>query len=480
MSRNVLRVLISVVTIFSFIISSSIGVYAQERYDNTFPVRVGLYYASGAKTQYSVSGEELYISDGTLSVLESRSDSVSIKMINTFYVSQQSYSNYLEAKSMNTSKNGFVFYSGGSYYLAEYDSSQICNDRRSNKVLFEFSDGAKLATEGTENIYLKSSDEVTKLENKSYRGKFNFYIKGSKIHAINELGMQDYLYGVVPKEMVSSWELEALKAQAVVAKNYTITNYNKHRSDGFNVCSTTHCQVYGGYDAEQEKTNRAVDQTEGIFMSYDSKPAEGYFHASSGGRTESIGNMWNYSLDYMVGVDDPYSLGSPYDNWQVSFTTAEVKTALLNKSVDIGNVVGLKVIQTSENGRVMELGILGTKGMHVLKKDNIRSTLGSSKLKNNYFSLNNSASFQKTYSSSANSTDIQSRNLKYKFEDLDDFMNNKFSREDKDFIASDIYMFYGKGNGHGIGLSQYGANGMAKKGFDFEEILKYYFKGISI
>lgn len=480
MSRNVLRVLISVITVFSFIISSSIGVYAQERYDNDFLVRVGLYYSSGAKTHYNVSGEELYVSDGTLSVLESRSDSVSIKMIDTFYVSQQSYSNYLEAKSMNTSKNGFVFYSGGSYYLAEYDSSQICNDRRSNKVLFEFSDGAKLATEGTENIYLKSSDEVTKLENKSYRGKFNFYIKGSKIHAINELGMQDYLYGVVPKEMVSSWELEALKAQAVVAKNYTITNYNKHRSDGFNVCSTTHCQVYGGYSAEQEKTNRAVDQTEGIFMSYDSKPAEGYFHASSGGRTESIGNMWNYSLDYMVGVDDPYSLGSPYDNWQVSFTASEIKTALLNKSVDIGNIVGLKVIKTSENGRVMELGILGTKGMHVLKKDNIRSTLGSSKLKNTYFSLNNSASFQKTYSSSANSTDIQSRNLKYKFEDLDDFMNNKFSREDKDFIASDIYMFYGKGNGHGIGLSQYGANGMAKKGFDFEEILKYYFKGISI
>lgn len=480
MSRNISKTLIFLITIFSFIISSSWGVYAQERYDNSFPVRVGLYYASGAKSQYAVDGKNLNISDGTSNILESRSDSVSIRMIDSFYISSQNYSNYIEAESMNTSKNGFVFYSGGSYYLAEYDSSQICNDRRSNKVIFEFSDGTKLATEGTENIYLSSSEDSTKLENKSYRGKFNFYIKGSRIHAINELGMQDYLYGVVPKEMVSSWELEALKAQAVVAKNYTITNYNKHRSDGFNVCSTTHCQVYGGYDAEQEKTNRAVDQTEGIFMSYDSKPAEGYFHASSGGRTESIGNMWNYSLDYMVGVDDPYSLGSPYDNWQVSFTAEEIKKALLNKSVDIGNVIGVKVIQTSENGRVMELGILGTKGMHVLKKDNIRSTLGSSKLKNTYFSLNSSKNFKKTYSSSNNSVDVQSKNLKYKFEDLDDFMNNKFSREDNDFIASDVYMFYGKGNGHGIGLSQYGANGMAKKGFDFEDILKYYFKGISI
>lgn len=480
MSRNISKTLIFLITIFSFIISSSWGVYAQERYDNSFPVRVGLYYASGAKSQYAVDGKNLNISDGTSNILESRSDSVSIRMIDSFYISSQNYSNYIEAESMNTSKNGFVFYSGGSYYLAEYDSSQICNDRRSNKVIFEFSDGTKLATEGTENIYLSSSEDSTKLENKSYRGKFNFYIKGSRIHAINELGMQYYLYGVVPKEMVSSWELEALKAQAVVAKNYTITNYNKHRSDGFNVCSTTHCQVYGGYDAEQEKTNRSVDQTEGIFMSYDSKPAEGYFHASSGGRTESIGNMWNYSLDYMVGVDDPYSLGSPYDNWQVSFTAEEIKKALLNKSVDIGNVIGVKVIQTSENGRVMELGILGTKGMHVLKKDNIRSTLGSSKLKNTYFSLNSSKNFKKTYSSSNNSVDVQSKNLKYKFEDLDDFMNNKFSREDNDFIASDVYMFYGKGNGHGIGLSQYGANGMAKKGFDFEDILKYYFKGISI
>lgn len=480
MSRNISKTLIFLITIFSFIILSSWGVYAQERYDNSFPVRVGLYYASGAKSQYAVDGKNLNISDGTSNILESRSDSVSIRMIDNFYISSQNYSNYTEAESMNTSKTGFVFYSDGSYYLACYDSSQICNDRISNKVIFEFSDGTKLATEGTENIYLSSSENSAKLENKSYRGKFNFYIKGSRIHAINELGMQEYLYGVVPKEMVSSWELEALKAQAVVAKNYTITNYNKHKSDGFNVCSTTHCQVYGGYDAEQEKTNRAVDETEGIFMSYDSKPAEGYFHASSGGRTESIGNMWNYSLDYMVGVDDPYSLGSPYDNWQVSFTAEEIKKALLNKSVDIGNVVGVKVIQTSENGRVMELGILGTKGMHVLKKDNIRSTLGSSKLKNTYFSLNSSKNFKKTYSSSNNSVDVQSKNLKYKFEDLDDFMNNKFSREDNDFIASDVYMFYGKGNGHGIGLSQYGANGMAKKGFDFEDILKYYFKGISI
>lgn len=480
MSKNISKIFILVTSIVIFIILSSVGIYAQERYDNTFPVRVGLNYGSGAKSQYAVTGRNLNILDGAASILETRGDSASISMINTFYISSQSYSNYLDASSINTSKNGFVFYSGGSYYLASYDSSENCNDMRSSKVLFEFSDGTRLAAEGTENIYIKSIEDVTKLENKPYRGKFNFYIKGSKIHAINELGMQDYLYGVVPKEMISSWELEALKAQAVVAKNYTITNYNKHRADGFNVCATTHCQVYGGYDAEQEKTNRAVDQTDGIFMMYDSKPAEGYFHASSGGRTESIGNMWNYSLDYMVGVDDPYSLGSPYDNWQVSFTSGEIKSALLKKGVDIGNVVGLKVIQTSENGRVMELGILGTKGMHVLKKDNIRSTLGSSKLKNTYFSLNNSASFKKTYSSSDNSLDIKSKNLKYKFEDLDDFMNNKFSREDNNFISSDVYMFYGKGNGHGIGLSQYGANGMAKKGFDFEEILKYYFKGISI
>lgn len=477
MKRNFFKLMVTLIALFCTIFLSVSGAFAQQRYDNSFPVRVGLYYGSTSKAQYSVSGSNIAIIEGYTKLFESGSSFASISLAKSLYVSSQSYSSYTEALSSVLSSDEFVYYSKGSYYTASVLPNANLKDVLSTKVVISFQNGQKLAVDGQVDLYIESSDNILKLENAMYRGKLNFYVKGSNIHAINELGMQDYLYGVVPKEMVSSWELEALKAQAVVAKNYTITNYNKHKADGFNVCATTHCQVYGGYSAEQEKTNRAVDLTEGIIMTYNSSPAEGYFHASSGGRTESIGNMWNYSLDYMVGVDDKYSLGTPYDNWQVSFTPEEIRTALLKKNIDIGSIVGLKILKTSENDRVMELGVLGTKGMYTLKKDNIRSTLGSSKLKNTYFTLQNS-SISRTYSS--NNTLISNKKLDGTFSDMDSFFSYRFGSSNQEFVSAGTYVFLGKGNGHGIGLSQYGANNMAKQGYNFEEILKHYFRGISL
>lgn len=478
MNNKIFKLIVTFTTLFCTIfLSLSTVTYAQDKYDNTFPVRVGIYYASNSKSQYNVNGNNLSITEGYENIFESGSNFATVSFTKTLYVSNQTYSSYTEAISKITLSDEFVYYSNGLYYTASLLQSSALESTLNSKVLISFQNNQKIAIDGSENLYIESSDGILKLENTMYRGKFNFYVKGSNVHAINELGMQDYLYGVLPKEMVSSWEIEALKAQAVVAKNYTITNYNKHKSDGFNVCATTHCQVYGGYSIEQEKTNRAVDLTEGIFMTYDSKPAEGYFHASSGGRTESIGNMWNYSLDYMVGVEDKYSLGTPYDNWQVSFTSDEIRAALLKKNVDVGNIVGVKILKLSENDRVMELGILGTKGMHTLKKDNIRSTLGSSKLKNTYFTLQNST-ISRAYSNAGIS--LANKKLETTFLEMDSFFSNEFRSSNQDFVSSGTYVFNGKGNGHGIGLSQYGANNMAKQGYNFEEILKHYFKGISL
>lgn len=462
--------------IFSFGVVES---FALERYDNSFPVRVGIYYASTSKMQYSISGENLFISDGYSKIYDAYESSATISLSNNIYISSNSYSSYDEALMAALAQDQFVYYSNGSYYIASFSQNASISNNVGTKVIVKFQGGKTIALDGSNNIYLQSSENIVKIENTKYRGKFNFYIKGSNLHAINEVGMQDYLYGVLPKEMMASWEIEALKAQAVVAKNYTITNYNKHKADGFNVCATTHCQVYGGYSAEQEKTNKAVDQTESMVMMYDSKIAEGYFHASSGGRTESIGNMWNYPLPYMVGVDDPYSLGTPYDNWKVSFTADEIKSALLKRNVDIGNIVGVKILKTSENDRVMELGILGTKGMYTLEKDNIRSVLGSSKLKNTYFTIQNSSTSVSSGVSS-NNVNISNKNLNNTFKDMDAFLDNKYSNSNQSFVSAGTYVFNGKGNGHGIGMSQYGANNMAKKGYNFEEILKYYFKGITI
>lgn len=479
-----LNVIFAMFASLVMILSMSSVSQAESRYDNDFPVRAGIYYASGSKTSYSISGERLTILDGADKVIETDADSLIGKIVSNIYVSSQAVDSYAEAKLLvnSSGSDGLVYYQDGKYYKGslKYESG-LDETKGDNKVFLALSDGNNIVIDGSQQMYIKSDDDITKLEKIKYRGKINLYIKGLKLHAINEVGMQDYLYGVIPKEMVSSWEMEALKAQAVVAKSYTITNYNKHKSDGFNVCATTHCQVYGGYSGEQLKTNESVDATENYVMMYDGKPAEGYFHASSGGRTESIGNMWNYGLDYMVGVEDEYSLGSPYDNWEVRLTSEEIRTALIKKNIDIGSIVGIKVLKVSENERVMQLGVLGTKGMHTLEKDAIRSALGSSKFHSTYFTLKDSGGTVSSKAVSANARGtVSNSNLNNTFDKLNRFVDENVVSSGQEFVSGSTFVFSGKGNGHGIGLSQYGANGMAKSGHDFKEIIKYYFKGVSI
>ena len=105
---------------------------------------------------------------------------------------------------------------------------------------------------------------------------------------VNSLPLQHYLYGVVPREVNPGWHMEVLKAQAVAARNFAVVNLNKHGAYGFDVCSGTDCQVYGGLDSESPSTNAAVDETCGQMIYYQGKPITAFYHASSGGYTENL------------------------------------------------------------------------------------------------------------------------------------------------------------------------------------------------
>lgn len=462
-----------------FAVSPSLS-EAQSRYDNSFPVRVGIFYGSISKSTYSVSGSSLEVYDASNKVIETDSGTLTASVCQQIYTSSSAESSFESARK-SAEKYGadaLVYYDRGSFYAGSRSSSSDLTPSGGSKVIFAIEGGLSVAVEGSKDIYVSSDDGVTYLGSSAYRGKLNFYIKGSALHAINEVGMQEYLYGVVPKEMVSSWELEALKAQAIVAKNHVITNYSKHTSDGFNVCSTTHCQVYGGYSAEQPKTNRSVDETEGMIMTYRGAPAEAYFHSSSGGRTEAIGNMWNYSLDYMTGVKDPYSTGTPYDSWEANMTSSEIEQALLSRGYDVGTVVGVKILEVSENDRVMKLGVLGTKGMKILEKDSIRIVLGSSKFRSTYFTLKSTSGSVAV--SRSNDIGIRDSGLKNTFDRLDSFVSDRISDVSQDFVSGSSFVFSGRGFGHGIGLSQYGANNMAKEGYSYKEIIGHYFSGVTV
>lgn len=322
-----------------------------------------------------------------------------------------------------------------------------------------------------------------------YRGSLGIKrIAAGPINVYNELPFEQYLYGVVPSEMPASWNIEALKAQAVAARNYSLLNFGKHGADGFDVCNGQHCQVFGGFSGENPRTNQAVDETKGKLMLYNDQLITTYFFSSSGGRTENSENIWSAALPYLVSVDDKYSLGSPYDNWTKTYSISDIKAKLTNSGIDVGEILDIVPLEYSANGRVTILEIRGTKKNEKLVKEKVRSVFGTSDIKSIWYKLNTDADIymkDRTMSSPtagrAGSTYVLSASGVQKLTGT----NNKIYVKDQGTVVSrsltpSTYTFTGKGWGHGVGMSQYGAKGMAEAGFNYIQILEYYFTGAKV
>lgn len=322
-----------------------------------------------------------------------------------------------------------------------------------------------------------------------YRGAlFLKRVAAGHINVYNELLFEQYLYGVVPAEMPNSWHLEALKAQAVAARNYGIINIGRHTADGFDVCNGTHCQAYRGFGHENARTNQATDETKGMLVLYNDKLIPTYFHSSSGGRTENSENIWSTVLPYIKGVDDKYGLGSPYDNWTKQYNKKDIQAKLLVNNIDVGDLTDIVPLLVSENGRVTSLEIRGTKGNAKLEKEKIRTVLGSSDIKSTWYKLTTDADMFVFNSITGKADTARPGSLYVKSAtgvSKLNATNNKVYIKDQ-FVLSNIsvipenYIFAGKGWGHGLGMSQYGAKGMAEAGFNFIQILEHYYTGAKV
>lgn len=322
-----------------------------------------------------------------------------------------------------------------------------------------------------------------------YRGAlFLKRIAAGHINIYNELLFEQYLYGVVPAEMPNSWHMEALKAQAVAARNYGIINIGRHTTDGFDVCNGTHCQAYRGFSHENARTNQATDETSGKLMLYNDKLIPTYFHSSSGGRTEDSENVWSTVLPYIRGVEDKYGLGSPYDNWTKQYNKKDIQVKLLASSIDVGEITDIVPLTVSVNGRVTSLEIRGTKGVAKLDKEKIRTVMGSSDIKSTWYKLTTDADMfvintttGKADTARPASIYVMSANGVSKLSTVDNkvYLKDQFALSNKSIIPEN-YIFAGKGWGHGLGMSQYGAKGMAEAGFNFIQILEHYYTGAKV
>ena len=345
--------------------------------------------------------------------------------------------------------------------------------------------GAEPVTFYGEKMTVIPSGGLLTLKGKRYRGEFELVPNGSAITVVNHLNIEEYLYGVVPLEMSTGWPIEALKVQAVCARTFVARSKDKYKSQGFDVYNTTMSQVYGGYDVEKADTNRAVDETKGQVITYKGALIEAlYSSASSNCRTFNVENVWGYPFDYLVSVDDSYQAIAKPDShaWQATFTPAELQSIADKNGMQIGTVTDLKVSVYSDDGAVKELTFVGTNGTYSFKNIDTRNKLGV---------RSQSYEIIKNYESGTSVTVLGSAGKSVVSEPKSLGKNGELGVASVVLSATGktaaggggkvlSYTLKGTGYGHGVGMSQYGAKGMAMSGFTYDQIIKHYYTGVDI
>ena len=357
--------------------------------------------------------------------------------------------------------------------------------------------------------------EMIKVDNRAYRGRISLnIIEDYRMITINEVELENYLYGVVPNEIPSSWGMESLKAQALAARTYAV--YNIKPNQAYDMEDNQNSQVYMGYDYEKSSTNRAVDETAGEMIYYEGELIQAFYHSTSGGSTENSENVWYEDLPYLRGVNDEFSnnSGSPHNEWQTTYYKEDIVRLLNLDDNKVDEVYGIQIKKVTENNRVVECIFLTDAGEISYKKENARLLLG---LKSSWFTIVNGNSFYfitEYFSEIEHEEDENPPSRGGILDTITDDEKNqgskidyesgsiagmyaispdgakKISRDKLSFISSkgvaivdtnsNQYNFEGRGWGHGIGMSQYGAKQMAEEGYSYKEILKHYYTGVTI
>lgn len=346
--------------------------------------------------------------------------------------------------------------------------------------------------ENTELIILSSNFEdngIIFCNNLPYRGGIVLRVNSQgKINVINRLKNDEYLYGVVHMEMSQANPIEALKAQAVAARNFLYLSRDRHSKDGFEVCNSTHCQVFGGYIKEYVKTNQAVDETRDQLIYYNNIPINAYYHKNSGGFTQDSETVWSSFIGYLRSVKDSYS---PVYQWSYSYKKEDIKQKLADSGLaNIGNIQSVGITGINDDGYVSELEFIGSQGNIKLSKEKTRAVLGYTNIKSMNFTIGGDGFATSILGSNESMVSAETFHVQSINSDdiiIDSGSMNVINGEGRiskisniDSSLSDVIVFNGSGYGHGIGMSQDGAIEMAKEGYTYKDILEFYYTGVEI
>jgi stage II sporulation protein D len=264
------------------------------------------------------------------------------------------------------------------------------------------------------------------------RGSVAVERRGAGLRVINRVPLETYVAGTLGSEVYSRWDPDTLRAQAVVTRTYALYQRGRHDAEGFDVEADTSSQVYGGVRAENLAVARAVADTRSEVLTWNGAPILAAFHSASGGRTASAEEVWGEALPYLRSVDVENEDGSPDTYWRVRYSRTQLARALDPLGLSLGMVREARVTSRSPSGRVERVVLNGTGGSGSVTGRALRSALGDSVIRSTLFEIRG--------------------------------------------IGDDIVVV-GSGHGHGVGMSQWGAQAMAERGADYRQILAAFFPG---
>lgn len=280
-----------------------------------------------------------------------------------------------------------------------------------------------------------NSAGFVQINGKGYRGHLEVYPAEKGLLVVDEMLLEDYLVGLINCEISSQWPIEAVKAQAVVARTFALYQKQARKNLLYHLESTVYDQVYGGCDIEDSRAARAVSETRGEVVSYNGKIIQAFFHSSCGGHTEASENVWSVKLPYLQGVECTYCMKSPSVLWEQSLSPKKVEILLRTAGYKVSGLEGIRIVSRYQSGRITKLEFTSSTGTIAIPAVTFRKIIG--------FGV------------------IRSTDFEVKFVDND-------------------FVFVGTGYGHGVGLCQWGAKQRAEDGFNYREILSYYYPGTRV
>jgi stage II sporulation protein D len=307
---------------------------------------------------------------------------------------------------------------------------------------------------------------------------------------VNEVETGRYLASVTGAESPSSWHDQALASQAIAARTYLVTHL--HRHDHYDLEGDVRDQEYAGIGTEADSTIRAVERTAGIVATYRGAPIEALYSANAGGVTEDSENVYANALPYLRSVPSPgdelakdSGWGKTSWDWNREFTAPQLGDYMRSRGLSVGVPQRIELVRVTSAGRVTLARVFGTTGTRDVGKDVTRYYFG---LKSSMFTVTLTEGGEAEWVSWRDTARLVDMGILGS--ELIGTTYERTLNEDRELTSIRItgfvyklpprFIFYGRGFGHGVGMSQWGAQGMALNGANYEQILKHYYQGIAL